>query len=77
MENYRLKAGLLGVEGRTLTPAGRSGDAAAHIDCAIKDTDKKMFPVMDSLTPARRSVCLCVVFDEEVDEVGDHVADLF
>jgi len=28
-------------------------------DCAIMETDKKMFPIMDSLTPARRSVCLC------------------
>jgi len=28
-------------------------------DCAIKDTDKKMFPIVDSLTPARRSVCRC------------------
>jgi hypothetical protein len=30
-----------------------------HNDCAIRETDKKMFPIMDSLTPARRSVCLC------------------
>jgi hypothetical protein len=26
-------------------------------DCAIMETDKKMFPIMDNLTPARRSVC--------------------
>jgi len=27
-------------------------------DCAIMEKDKKMFPIMDNLTPARRSVCL-------------------
>jgi hypothetical protein len=27
-------------------------------DCAIMETDKKMFPIMDNLTSTRRSVCL-------------------